>query len=105
MDLPQNTDTQFGFVSVIGAPNAGKSTLMNQMVGAKISIVSPKAQTTRTRVLGIVVNEYDGHKTQIAFVDTPGIFKAQKRHMCNLKMDKRNCPKILDLSVIFLLKK
>lgn len=73
--------TQFGFVSVIGAPNAGKSTLMNQMVGAKISIVSPKAQTTRTRVMGIVVHEYQEHNTQIAFVDTPGIFKPKKRRL------------------------
>ena len=80
-NITPSSDTQFGFVSVIGAPNAGKSTLMNQMVGAKISIVSPKAQTTRTRVLGIVVHEHDGHKTQIAFVDTPGIFKAQKRRL------------------------
>jgi|TARA_R110002126_G_scaffold13118_7_gene57202 GTP-binding protein Era len=77
----QPQTTQFGFVSVIGAPNAGKSTLMNQMVGAKVSIVSPKAQTTRTRVLGITINDFDGHHTQIAFVDTPGIFKAKKRRL------------------------
>ncbi len=77
----QPQTTQFGFVSVIGAPNAGKSTLMNQMVGAKISIVSPKAQTTRTRVMGITINDFAGHHTQIAFVDTPGIFEPKKRRL------------------------
>lgn len=60
-----------GYVAIIGAPNAGKSTLVNKLVGAKISIVSPKVQTTRTRVMGIVVRE----NTQIIFVDTPGIFE------------------------------
>ncbi len=64
-----------GFVSIIGAPNAGKSTLINRLVGAKVSIVSPKVQTTRTRVMGIV-NSGD---TQIIFVDTPGIFTPRKR--------------------------
>ena len=64
-----------GFVSIIGAPNAGKSTLINQLVGAKVSIVSPKVQTTRTRVMGIV----NKGATQIVFVDTPGIFAPRKR--------------------------
>ena len=64
-----------GFVSIIGAPNAGKSTLINHLVGSKVSIVSPKVQTTRTRVMGIV-NKGD---TQIVFVDTPGIFAPRKR--------------------------
>lgn len=68
-------ETRCGFVSVIGAPNAGKSTLVNQLVGAKVSIVSPKVQTTRTRVMGIV----NKGKTQIVFVDTPGIFAPRKR--------------------------
>jgi len=67
--------TRCGFVAVIGAPNAGKSTLINQIVGSKVSIVSPKVQTTRTRVLGIVSQ----NNTQIIFVDTPGIFKPDKR--------------------------
>ena len=52
-----------------------------QMVGVKVSIVSPKAQTTRTRVLGITIHEYQDQKAQIAFIDTPGIFKAQKRRL------------------------
>lgn len=64
-----------GFVGIIGAPNAGKSTLVNQLVGAKVSIVSPKVQTTRTRVMGIV----NKGATQLIFVDTPGIFAPKKR--------------------------
>lgn len=64
-----------GFVSIIGAPNAGKSTLINKLVGSKVSIVSPKVQTTRTRVMGIV----NKGETQIVFVDTPGIFAPRKR--------------------------
>lgn len=61
---------RFGFVAVIGAPNAGKSTLVNRMVGAKVSIVSPKKQTTRARVLGITIR----NRSQIALIDTPGLF-------------------------------
>ena len=67
--------TKAGFVSLIGAPNAGKSTLMNAMVGQKVSIVTPKVQTTRSRVRGIAMH----NDTQIIFIDTPGIFKAKRR--------------------------
>lgn len=67
--------TRCGFVALLGAPNTGKSTLMNTMVGAKVSIVTPKVQTTRTRILGVTVA--DG--TQIVFVDTPGIFQPRRR--------------------------
>ena len=70
-----NTETHCGFVAVLGAPNAGKSTLVNLLVGAKISIVSPKVQTTRSRVRGIVV---EGN-TEIVLVDVPGIFKPKRR--------------------------
>lgn len=64
-----------GFVALIGAPNAGKSTLLNRLTGAKISIVSPKAQTTRARVLGLTIRG----ESQIIFVDTPGIFTPKRR--------------------------
>ncbi|MCX7326578.1 MAG: GTPase Era [Hyphomicrobiales bacterium] len=64
-----------GFVALIGAPNAGKSTLLNQLVGAKVSIVSRKVQTTRTQVRGIAM----AGPSQIVFVDTPGIFRPKRR--------------------------
>ena len=67
--------TSAGFVALIGAPNAGKSTLMNAMVGHKVSIVTPKVQTTRSRVRGIAMHG----NTQIIFVDTPGIFTPKRR--------------------------
>jgi GTPase len=70
-----DTTTHCGLVGIIGAPNAGKSTLVNRLVGAKVSIVSPKVQTTRTRVMGIV----NAGKTQIVLVDTPGIFAPKRR--------------------------
>lgn len=64
-----------GFVAIVGAPNAGKSTLLNRITGAKLSIVSPKAQTTRFRVLGIFMR----HQSQILLVDTPGIFRPRRK--------------------------
>ena len=64
-----------GFVALIGAPNAGKSTLTNNFVGSKVSIVSPKVQTTRTLIRGIGIYE----NSQIIFLDTPGIFKPRRR--------------------------
>jgi GTP-binding protein Era len=64
-----------GFAAVIGAPNAGKSTLVNALVGTKVAIVSPKVQTTRMNVRGIVMRQ----ESQIIFVDTPGIFRPRRR--------------------------
>ncbi len=64
-----------GFVAILGAPNAGKSTLVNRMTGAKVSIVSPKAQTTRFRVLGILMRG----DSQVLLVDTPGIFRPRRK--------------------------
>jgi GTP-binding protein Era len=67
--------TRAGFVAVIGAPNAGKSTLVNALVGQKVAIVSPKAQTTRARLMGIAIHD----RAQILLVDTPGIFEPRRR--------------------------
>ena len=75
MEQKNNLPTRCGFVTLIGAPNAGKSTITNDFVGSKVSIVSPKAQTTRTMVKGIGIYE----NTQIIFQDTPGIFKPKRR--------------------------
>ena len=71
----QGPNTKAGFVALIGAPNAGKSTLMNAMVGQKISIVTPKVQTTRSRIRGIAMHR----DVQLVFVDTPGIFTPKRR--------------------------
>src|SRR5260370_29544925 len=64
-----------GFAAIIGAPNAGKSTVISALVGSKVAIVSPKVQTTRMPVRGIVM----AGETQIVFVDTPGIFRPRRR--------------------------
>lgn len=64
-----------GFISIIGKPNVGKSTLMNQLVGEKLSIITSKAQTTRHRIMGIVNGEMNGDDFQLVYSDTPGIIK------------------------------
>ena len=77
-DLPapqESGEQRCGFVAIVGAPNAGKSTLLNRLTGAKLSIVSPKAQTTRFRVLGILMRG----ASQILLVDTPGIFRPRRK--------------------------
>lgn len=67
--------THCGYVALVGAPNAGKSTLMNRIVGAKVSIVTPKVQTTRARIIAVLVRG----AAQIVFIDTPGIFDPKRR--------------------------
>jgi GTP-binding protein Era len=71
----QNTPTRCGFVALIGAPNVGKSTLVNALVGSKVTIVSRKVQTTRALIRGIVIE----NNAQIVLIDTPGIFQPKRR--------------------------
>ena len=87
-----------GFVAVVGRANAGKSTLINVLVGEKVAIVSPKPQTTRDRILGVLTtNDY-----QIAFIDTPGIYKAD--NLLNSVMQKTTTDSVVDVDcVLFVL--
>jgi len=73
--IQKGDDHKCGFVAIIGAPNAGKSTLLNRMVGQKIAITSPKPQTTRNRILGILTRP----KSQLVFIDTPGMHTTEKK--------------------------
>src|ERR1700749_2976945 len=73
--MSQPPPARCGFIAIVGAPNAGKSTLLNRLTGAKLSIVSPKAQTTRFRVLGVLMRG----ESQVLLVDTPGIFRPRRR--------------------------
>ncbi len=83
-----------GFVSVVGRANAGKSTLVNVMVGEKVAIVSPKPQTTRDRILGVLTTD----DYQIAFIDTPGIYKAD--NMLNSVMQKTTNDSCNDVDLV-----
>lgn len=73
--IAEGQQTRAGFVALIGAPNAGKSTLMNQLVGTKVSIVTHKVQTTRAIIRGIAMQE----NSQVVFIDTPGIFRPRRK--------------------------
>ncbi len=74
-DTPNKTNRRCGFIAVIGAPNAGKSTLVNRLVGTKVTIVSHKVQTTRVPIRGIAITG----ASQLVFIDTPGIFRPKRR--------------------------
>src|SRR6185436_3080191 len=78
--MSPETTSRFGMVTLVGRPNAGKSTLLNRILGHKVSIVSAKPQTTRNRIVGILNDE----RGQIAFLDTPGIHKPL--HRLNMRM-------------------
>ncbi|NNC60141.1 MAG: GTPase Era [Erythrobacter sp.] len=77
--MSDNQTTRCGVVAVLGAPNSGKSTLVNQLVGQKVAITSAKAQTTRAKMLGIALHESATANTQMILVDTPGIFAPKRR--------------------------
>ncbi|MFM5948829.1 MAG: GTPase, partial [Novosphingobium sp.] len=79
MNVNSNVTQHCGLVAVLGAPNAGKSTLVNALVGQKVAIVSAKAQTTRARLMGIALAKTDSAETQIILADTPGLFEPKRR--------------------------
>src|SRR5215213_9313974 len=85
-----------GFVSLVGRPNAGKSTLLNRLVGTKIAIVSDKPQTTRNRILGVKNSE----RGQVIFVDTPGIHRPL--HRLNVRMVDTAMESLREVDVVVL---
>jgi GTP-binding protein Era len=85
-----------GFVAIIGRPNVGKSTLLNQLVGEKISITSPKPQTTRWQIFGIKTF----HHTQMIFIDTPGLHREEKQRAMNRYLNRIASAVLLDADVI-----
>lgn len=98
-ELTQTTEDSFrtGYIAIVGRPNVGKSTLLNRMIGQKVSIVSSKAQTTRHRIHGILTVE----GRQFIFVDTPG-FQTQHRNALNRTMNRSVVQTLQDVDVVFL---
>src|SRR5687768_16653907 len=93
--LPAATREKCGYVAIVGRPNVGKSTLLNGLIGQKISIVSPKPQTTRNQILGIkTVGE-----VQIVYIDTPGLHQAERRAI-NRYMNRLANAVIIDANVV-----
>ncbi|MBS0545007.1 MAG: GTPase Era [Proteobacteria bacterium] len=92
----QHPGFRTGFVAIVGRPNVGKSTLLNRLIGQKISIVSSKAQTTRHRVTGILTND----DAQFVFVDTPG-FQTQHRNALNRSMNRTVSQVLADVDLVF----
>lgn len=99
MSVQENQKQKFGFIALIGEPNAGKSTLINKIVGTKVSIVSPKVQTTRARVLAVAIE----NKSQMVFVDTPGIFEANKKNKMERAIVASAWEGIADAEIVILL--
>lgn len=95
MNEPQNTETRAGLVAVVGRPNVGKSTLVNAIVGEKVSIVTPKPQTTRHRIVGV----YTKDALQIGFVDTPGLHE-HSGHVLNRVLNETAAASLSGVDVV-----
>src|SRR5512143_3653572 len=91
-----------GYLAVVGRPNVGKSTLTNHLVGAKVSITSKKAQTTRHRIHGVLTTELDGAQCQFIFVDTPG-FQTAHRNALNRLMNRSVTQTLADVDAVLFL--